>query len=96
MATKPNTGTSYPVILDEEFLNLSIPLLPGEIQTEIQNKVVASFDLRKQSKDLLECAKRAVEIAIEQDEGKAITWLKSAKKHHDRHPSIYYSATSTR
>ena len=76
---KPNTGTSYPVILDEDISNLPIPLLPVETQTEIQKQVVASFGLRKQSKHLLECAKRAVEIAIEQDEGKATTWLKSAK-----------------
>jgi hypothetical protein len=32
--------------------------------------------LRKQSKHLLECAKRAVEIAIEKDEPAAIDWLK--------------------
>ena len=30
------------------------------------------------AKDLLEHAKRAVEIAIEQDEGAAIAWLESA------------------
>ena len=53
-----------------------IPILPEEIQTEIQQKVTESFHLRKQSKHLLECAKKAVEMAIEQDEQKAINWLK--------------------
>jgi len=53
-----------------------IPILPEEKQTQIQQKVTESFKSRKQSKYLLECAKRAVEIAIEQDEKKAINWLK--------------------
>ena len=54
-----------------------IPILYQEKQTEIQQKVVESFNLRKQAKDLLECAKRSVEIAIEQDEQTAIDWLES-------------------
>jgi len=33
--------------------------------------------LRKQSKHLLDSAKKAVEMAIEQDEETAIQWLKS-------------------
>lgn len=73
---KPNTGTSYPVIVDNDILNLPIPLIPESKQTEIQKKVTESYSLRKQSKHLLECAKRAVEVAIEQDEQSAIDWLK--------------------
>lgn len=73
---KPNTGTSYPVIVDNDILNLPIPLIPKSKQTEIQQKIIESFNLRKQSKHLLECAKRAVEIAIEQDEQSAMDWLK--------------------
>jgi len=73
---KPNTGTSYPVIVDNDILNLRIPVLSKKIQTQIQQKVTESFNLRKQSKHLLECSKRAVEMAIEQDEQKAINWLK--------------------
>ena len=52
-----------------------IPILPQEKQAEIQQKVIESFSLREHAKDLLECAKRAVEIAIEQDEQTAIDWL---------------------
>ncbi len=40
-------------------------------------KDIILFNLRKHAKDLLECAKRAVEIAIEQDEQTAINWLES-------------------
>ena len=54
-----------------------IPILPQEKQTKIQEKVFESFRLRKRAKHLLECAKRAVEIAIEQDEQAAIEWLVS-------------------
>ena len=52
-----------------------IPILPKEKQTQIRQKVAESFSLRKQSRHLLECAKRAVEIAIEQDERTALDWL---------------------
>lgn len=54
-----------------------IPILPQEKQIEIQEKVIESFSLRKRAKDLLEHAKSAVEIAIEQDEQSAIDWLES-------------------
>ena len=55
-----------------------IPILPKEKQARIQQKVTESFDLRKQSKHLLECAKRAVEMAIERDEQTAIEWMEGA------------------
>ena len=54
-----------------------IPILEEAKQSEIQQKVIESFNLRKQSKHLLESAKRAVEIAIEEDEKTAIDWLKN-------------------
>lgn len=52
-----------------------IPILNDKKQQQIQQKITESFNLRKQSKHLLECAKRAVEIAIEQNEDAAIKWL---------------------
>lgn len=57
-----------------------IPLLPQDKQTQIQQKVIEAFNLRKQSKHLLECAKKAVELAIEQDEQTAIQWLENETK----------------
>ena len=74
---KPNTGTSYPTLSDDDILDFPIPILPKEKQAEIQQKVIESFNLRKHAKELLEHAKRAVEIAIEQDEQAAIDWLES-------------------
>ena len=54
-----------------------IPILHQEKQVEIEQKVDESSNLRKRAKDLLEHAKRAVEIAIEQDEQAAINRLAS-------------------
>lgn len=56
-----------------------IPILPETKQVKIQNKVIESFGLRKQSMHLLECAKHAVEIAVEGDEDMALNWLKEQK-----------------
>ena len=57
-----------------------IPILHQEKQTEIEQKVLESFNLRKHAKALLEHAKRAVEIAIKQDEQAAIDWLESVSE----------------
>jgi len=77
---KPNTGTSYPTLNDDDILNFPIPILPKEKQVEIQQKIIKSFSLRRYAKNLLEHAKRAVEIAIEQDEQTAINWLESVSQ----------------
>ena len=42
-----------------------IPILSKEKQAEIEQKVIKSFDLRNRAKNLLEHAKRTVEIATE-------------------------------
>ena len=72
---KWNVGSSYPVIRDDDVLNMPIPILGASIQNEIVDDVQQSFELRRQSEQLLEYAKRAVEIAIEQSEEAAIAWL---------------------
>ena len=55
-----------------------IPLLSREKQVEIEQRRSESFQLRHRSKRLLESAKKAIEIAIEQDERTASNWLESA------------------
>ena len=59
----------------DQILNIAIPILSQEAQTQIQGLVAESLILHQQSKHLLECAKRAVELAIDQDEQSAIAWL---------------------
>lgn len=73
-------GTILTAINKEEFGRVVIPKLTVEVQNKIQRKVIDSFNLRNQSKHLQECAKRMVEIAIEQDEQAAIDWLKIETK----------------
>ena len=69
------SGTILTAINKDEFGRVILPIIAEEKQKQIQQKVVESFNLRKQSKHLLECAKRAVEIVIEEDEQTAIDYL---------------------
>ena len=63
-------------IYDDDIAKIPIPVLDKEIQKDIADKVQESFALRRQSKQLLEYAKQAVEMAIEQGEDAALAWLK--------------------
>lgn len=58
-----------------EIENVIIPKLSPQIQQEITDKVRESFMLRKECLQLLELAKTAVEVAIEQGEDMAIKLL---------------------
>lgn len=71
-----NVGTSYPVIKDEDVLNMPIPLLEDTVKQDVVNQIKEAASLRHKSKQLLEYAKQAVEMAIEQGEDVALTWLK--------------------
>lgn len=63
--------------LNQETLRkVSIPLIHMDTQKKISSLVQKSYQLRKESMQLLEFAKRAVEIAIEQDEATAVCWLR--------------------
>ena len=71
-----NVGTSYPVIKDEDVLNIPIPVLDDAIHSTIKNYVEQSHRLFNTAKQLLESSKRAVEMSIEQDETVAANWFK--------------------
>lgn len=58
-----------------DFETFKIPLIKPEIQKKIAEKIQESHKLRKDSKELLELAKRAVEIAIEENEEVAMKYL---------------------
>ena len=55
--------------------NLVIPVIGFDKQREITDLVEESFELKKQSEHLLEVAKKAVEMAIEQDEATALKFI---------------------
>ncbi len=69
------SGTILTAINKDEFLSLPIPTVDTDIQLEIAKKIKESFALRKKSIELLELAKTAVEVAIEQGEDNAMVLL---------------------
>jgi type I restriction enzyme S subunit len=58
-----------------EIENVIVPIIDYTKQQEIAALVEESFRLKKQSEQLLETAKRAVEIAIEENEEEAIKYI---------------------
>ena len=68
-------GTILTAIGKDELAKIVLPILPRETQAEIRRMAVESFRLRAESGRLLERAKRAVEIAIEENEEAAREWL---------------------
>lgn len=70
------SGTILISIGENDFDNLPFVKINKKIQSQISQKVQESFKLRKQSKDLLNKAVKAVDIAIEKSEEDAIKWLK--------------------
>ncbi len=64
-----------------EIENVLIPILPMSSQQKITAKVRESFALRAESKRLLDLAKHAVEVAIEQGEEKAMEALEKEIGH---------------
>jgi Restriction endonuclease S subunits len=59
----------------DEIENVVVPVIDYSEQQKIAELVEESFKLKKQSDQLLETAKRAVEIAIEQDEKQAMEYI---------------------
>ena len=58
-----------------DIANFWCPELDESVQNKIDALIEESFALKSKSKQLLEAAKRAVEIAIEQDEAAAMAYL---------------------
>ncbi len=61
----------------DEIGNLQIPILAMPTQQQIASLIQQSFQLRKQSKYLLDIAKQAVEMAIETDEATAMAFIQA-------------------
>jgi type I restriction enzyme S subunit len=70
------SGTILTAISKTELSKIPIPLIDMETQEAIKEKINESFEMRKQSEHLLEVAKTAVEMAIEQDEETAMKYIK--------------------
>lgn len=69
------SGTILTAINKNEFLNIPVPIIDGTTQEEVRKLVQESFTLKNESERLLQVAKQAVEIAIEQNEDKALEFI---------------------
>lgn len=69
------SGTILTAINKTEFQNIPVPIIESGAQTKIAALVKESFFLTAESERMLAVAKRAVEIAIEQDEKAALDWF---------------------
>jgi restriction endonuclease S subunit len=69
------TGGVQTNISSDDIAKILIPVLSKEEQAKIANLIKESFKLKSESEQLLETAKRAVEIAIEQNEEEAIYFI---------------------
>jgi restriction endonuclease S subunit len=76
---KKCSGTILTAVPKESLRDIIIPLLSFSTQQEIASLVQQSHEARKKAKELLEVAKKAVEIAIEEGEEKAINFLSRIK-----------------
>lgn len=59
----------------DQIEDVIIPIIPNSIQQQITELIQQSFTLKAQSEHLLEVAKQAVEIAIEQSEAAALDFI---------------------
>ncbi len=71
------SGTILTNITKDEFLNIPLPFVDKTIQMEVKSKIQETYALRNKSKQLLEYAKQAVEMAIDVNEKGATEWLNS-------------------
>jgi restriction endonuclease S subunit len=69
---QPCKGTSYPTIDDIDVKALPIPMISNQVQEKISELVSQSRLARREAKIILEKAKRAVVIAIEENEKLAL------------------------
>lgn len=72
-------GSSYPVVKDEDVLGIPVPLIDENVQHDLTAKVQSSFALRAESNRLLDLAKRAVELAIEEGEHSAMEYIEKRR-----------------
>ena len=71
------SGTILAAISKDEFKKMPLPKVDKTVQSVIANKVQESFQLKSESRRLLELAVKVVEMAIENSEESAFLWLKT-------------------
>lgn len=71
------SASLYPAISEQDLLAIPISKIDSATQAKIVEKVRTAQSNRRRSTKLLDAAKRAVEIAIEQDEDTALNFIQS-------------------
>ena len=74
------SGTILTAISKNELNKIPLPLIKEDIQERIAQYVQDSFKLKRESKHLLDIAKQAVEMAIDENEGNALNLIKGNGK----------------
>jgi restriction endonuclease S subunit len=74
-AEKEKSGMAQPYIYAKSLRAFKIPIVTREKQTEISECIEIGMQAKKQSEHLLEVAKKAVEMAIEEGEERAMEWM---------------------
>lgn len=69
------SASMYPAITDADIFNLPMPELPDAVATQIVAHVQNARAAKARAAALLDAAKRAVEIAIEDSEAAALAYL---------------------
>jgi len=69
------SASAQQYIYPKEIKEFIIPLLPHSIQQKIASLVQQSHEAKKKAKELLEVAKKTVEIAIEKNEKEALDYI---------------------
>lgn len=72
---KISGGSVQPLITQTSIKDIVIPILEKELQIIVSKKLQESFILSKESQQLLDLAKRAVEVAIEAGEEQALALI---------------------
>lgn len=75
-------GSNHPRFDEKELLNLHVPDIIASISQELSDSVKAATSARQRAAELLDAAKRAVEIAIEDSEAAALAYLASVATDH--------------
>jgi len=76
---KKCSGTILTAIPKKSLGDIVIPLLPFSTQQKIASLIQKSHEARKKAKELLNVAKKTVEIAIEKGENEAFNYLSTIK-----------------
>lgn len=72
------SASLYPAISETDLLALPIPKIPAATQRAIEKSALAARQARQRATQLLDTAKRAVEIAIEDSESAALAHLNAS------------------